>query len=230
VIKFATTGGASSRPGHGPKDIEFGRDEIMAIVDEARALGRNTMCHAIGGQGLRLAIEAGVGSIEHGSYLDEDPDLITMMADKGIFFVPTLTVYNFHRETSFDHIRPRARDLYPHHIESIQQALAAGVKVVAGTDAGGYVHAINAQELQNMVEQAGMTPSQALMAATGWAAECLGMADDIGTVEVGKLADLVLIDGDPLQNINILQEKDRIMMVLKSGLAFVDRLATDTKS
>ena len=229
VIKFATTGGASSRPGHGPKDIEFGRDEIRALVNEAKALGRKTMCHAIGGQGLRLAVEAGVDSIEHGSYLDEDPDLIPMMADKGIFFVPTLTVYNFHRETSFDHIRPRARDLYPHHMESIQQALAAGVKVVAGTDAGGYVHAINAQELQSMVEQAGMTPAQALMAATGWAAQCLGMEKDIGTVEKGKLADLVVVDGDPLQDIKVLQDKARIKMVLKGGVVHVNRRSGEAK-
>ena len=100
VIKFATTGGASSRPGHGPKDIAFGRDEIFAIVEEAHALGKRAMCHAIGGPGLRLAVEAGADSIEHGSYLDEDPELLPMMAEKGTFFVPTLTVYAFHREAA----------------------------------------------------------------------------------------------------------------------------------
>ena len=100
VIKCATTGGASSRPGHGPKDSAFNLDEMKALVDEAHALGRRVMCHALGGLGLRTAIEAGVDSIEHGCYLDEDPELITMMAEKDIFFVPTFTVYIFHREVS----------------------------------------------------------------------------------------------------------------------------------
>ena len=90
VVKFATTGGASSRVGHGPKEVEFDRDEIDMLVQEASALGRRAMCHALGGPGLRMAIEAGVHSIEHGTYLDEDPDLLPMMADKGIFFVPYL--------------------------------------------------------------------------------------------------------------------------------------------
>ena len=110
VIKCATTGGASSRPGHGPKDSAFNLDEMKALVDEAHALGRRVMCHALGGPGLRTAIEAGVDSIEHGCYLDEDPELIPMMAEKGIFFVPTFTVYIFHREVSPPHVQsPRSR-------------------------------------------------------------------------------------------------------------------------
>ena len=217
VIKFATTGGASSRPGHGPKDIEFGRDEINALVDEAHALGRRAMCHAIGGPGLRLAVEAGVDSIEHGSYLDEDPDLIPMMAERGTFFVPTLTVYAFHRNATQPHFSARARAMYEHQTESIQKALAAGVKVVAGTDAGGYEHCINAQELQWLVEHGGMTPSQAIVSATGWAAECLGMEADIGAIEPGRLADLIVVDGDPLIDIKLLQDQSRIRAVLKGG-------------
>ncbi|MCH8088800.1 MAG: amidohydrolase family protein [Chloroflexi bacterium] len=222
VVKFATTGGASSRPGHGPKDIEFGREEIQALVDEAHALGRKAMCHAIGGAGLRLAIEAGVDSIEHGSYLDEDPGLIPMMAQKGIFYVPTLTVYVFHREAEVARFRSRAQAMYSHHTDSIQKALAAGVKVVAGTDAGGYAHFINAQELQWLVEQGGMTPAQALVSATGWAAECLGLEKEIGTIEKGKLADLVVVDGDPIRDIKVLQDTARIKMVLKGGQVHID--------
>jgi len=136
VIKCATTGGASSRAGHGPKDRAFNADEMRALVDEAHALGRRVMCHAVGGPGLRLAIEAGVDSIEHGCYLDEDPELIPMMAERGIFLVPTLTVYEYHRESATPHVRERARALRAHHLESVQRALTAGVKVVAGTDAG----------------------------------------------------------------------------------------------
>ena len=223
VVKFATTGGASSRPGHGPKDIEFGREEIQALVDEAHALGRKAMCHAIGGAGLRLAIEAGVDSIEHGSYLDEDRELIPMMAQKGIFYVPTLTVYVFHREAEVARFRSRAQAMYSHHTDSIQKALAEGVKVVAGTDAGGYAHFINAQELQWLVEQGGMAPAQALVSATGWAAECLGLEKEIGTIEKGKLADLVVVDGDPIRDIKVLQDTDRIKMVIKGGQVHIDR-------
>src|ERR671922_591525 len=147
VIKCATTGGASSRPGHGPKDIAFTKDEMHALVEESHALGRRVMCHALGGPGLRLAIEAGVDSIEHGCYLDEDPELIPMMAEHRTFFVPTLTVYTYHSESKTAHVRERSRALREHHMASIQRALAAGVKVVAGTDAGGHGHPPNAAEL-----------------------------------------------------------------------------------
>ena len=222
VIKCATTGGASSRPGHGPKDIAFAKDEMRALVEESHALGRRVMCHALGGPGLRMAIEAGVDSIEHGCYLDEDPELIPMMAEHGTFFVPTLTVYVFHREVSAPHVRARGRELYLHHIASLQKALEAGVKIVAGTDAGGHEHNINAQELQYLVE-AGLSPLQALQTATGWAAACLGLERDLGTVTPGKLADLVAVDGNPLQNITILQDVQRIKLVLKGGTLCVDR-------
>jgi imidazolonepropionase-like amidohydrolase len=222
AIKCATTGGASSRPGHGPKDSAFNLDEMQALVDEAHALGRRVMCHALGGPGLRTAIEAGVDSIEHGCYLDEDPELIPMMAEKGIFFVPTFTVYIFHREVSPPHVRARSRDLEPHHIESLHRVREAGVKVGAGTDAGGHQHNINARELQCMVE-AGISPMQALQAATGWAAECLGVERDVGTIQPGKLADLVVVEGDPLQNIAVLQDLQRMKLVFKEGRLCVDR-------
>jgi imidazolonepropionase-like amidohydrolase len=222
VIKCATTGGASSRPGHGPKDAAFTLDEMRALVDEAHALGRRVMCHALGGPGLRTAIEAGVDSIEHGCYLDEDPELISMMAEKGVFFVPTFTVYIFHREVSPPHVRVRGRDLEPHHIESLQRALEAGVKIGAGTDAGGHQHHINARELQCLVE-AGMSPMQALQTATGWAAECLGIERDVGTIQPGKLADLVVVEGDPLENIAVLQDHQRVKLVFKEGQRCVDR-------
>jgi imidazolonepropionase-like amidohydrolase len=224
VIKCATTGGASSRPGHGPKDPAFTLDEMKALVEEAHMLGRRVMCHALGGSGLRTAIEAGVDSIEHGCYLDEDPELIAMMAGKGIFFVPTFTVYVFHRDVSPPHVRARGRDLQPHHVDSLQRALAAGIKVVAGTDAGGHMHHINARELQYLVE-AGMSPMQALQAATAWAAECLGLEHEIGTIQPGKWADLVVVDGDPLQDITLLQDLQRIKLVFKEGRLCIDRRA-----
>ena len=224
VIKFATTGGASSWPGHGPKDVEFGRDEIRALVDEAKALGKRTMCHALGGPGLRTAIEEGADSIEHGSYLNQDSDLFKIMADQGTFFVPTLTVYVYHREHGTPHGRERAEMLRAHHTESIQLALKAGVKVVSGTDAGGWVHGANAHELE-LLAAAGMSPMQAIQAATGWAAECLGIEQETGTVQQGKAADLLLIEGDPLKDVTILQDRSKIRMVMKAGRAYVDTLS-----
>ncbi|MCZ6872996.1 MAG: amidohydrolase family protein [bacterium] len=222
VIKCATTGGASSRPGHGPNDPAFNRDEMQALVDEAHTLGRRVMCHALGGAGLRLAIEVGVDSIEHGCYLDEDPELIPMMIDKGIVFAPTLTVYVFHRERSAPLVQERGRALYAHHIESIQRTLAAGGKIVAGTDAGGHLHGINARELHYLVE-AGLSPMQALQAGTQWAAEGLGLERDIGTIEAGKWADLVVVDGDPLHDVALLQQTERIKLVLKGGAVCLDQ-------
>jgi imidazolonepropionase-like amidohydrolase len=222
VIKCATTGGASSRAGHGPKDSEFTLEEMRALVDEAHALGRRVMCHALGGPGLRLAIEAGVDSIEHGCYLDEDRELIPMMAERDIFFVPTLTVYEYHRQSPAPHVRERAHALRAHHVESIGRALAAGVKIVAGTDAGGHGHPNNAAELPLLVG-AGMTPMQAIQAATSRAAECLGLEAEIGTIEKGKWADLVLVDGDPLRDIAILQDSGRIKRVIKGGVTVTAR-------
>ena len=223
VIKFATTGGASSRQGHGPKDIAFGADEVKALIDEARAAGRKTMCHALGGPGLRMCIEAGTGSVEHGCFLAEEPDLLKMMADKGIFLVPTFEIYEYHSTVSAPHMVERAKALMQIHQESMQQALAAGVKVVAGTDAGGYVHGDNAREVELLVER-GMSPMQAIQAATGWAAECVGLEKEIGVLQAGKLADVLVLDGDPLRDIGVLRDQSRFKMVIKGGEAFIDNL------
>jgi imidazolonepropionase-like amidohydrolase len=222
VIKCATTGGASSRSGHGPKDPAFDRDEMRALVDEAHAQGRKVMCHALGGPGLRLALEAGVDSVEHGCYLDEDPELIPMMAERGIVLTPTLLVYAYHSESKSPHVRERARALRDHHRASIQRALAAGVRVVAGTDAGGHGHPPNARELPLLVE-AGLSPMQAIQAATGWAAEAVGLEREIGTIEKGKRADLIAVSGDPLADVGVLADAQRIRLVLKDGAVVVRR-------
>ena len=223
VIKFATTGGASSRPGHGPLDIEYTPEETRALVAESNSLGRKTMCHAVGGPGLRMCIEAGTNSVEHGCYLGEDPDLLKMMADNGIFFVPTFEVYEFHSTVSAPHMKARAQALMDIHKDSMHQALAAGVKVVAGTDAGGFVHGDNAREVELLVEK-GMSNMQAIQATTGWAAECVGLEHEIGTISAGKLADLLILDGDPLKDISILRNQDRISLIMKNGEVFVDKL------
>jgi imidazolonepropionase-like amidohydrolase len=222
VIKCATTGGASSRPGHGPLDPAFNLDEMQALVEEAQALDRRVMCHALGGRGLDIAIEAGVNSIEHGCYLNENPRHLERMAERGIFFVPTLLVYEYHRKSPQQHVRERAAALYEHHVDSIQRALKIGVKVVAGTDAGGHGHPANAGELDCLV-RAGLTPMQALQAATGWAAECLGWEGDLGTIAPGKLADLVVVKSDPLGDIAMLRDPANIALVVKDGAIAADR-------
>jgi imidazolonepropionase-like amidohydrolase len=216
VIKTATTGGASSRPGHGPLDAAFTLGEMEALVAESHALGRRVMCHALGGTGLRIALEAGVDTIEHGCYLDEDPTLLQQMAVQGTFFVPTLTVYVYHRESPSPHVRERAVALHPHHVASVRRALELGVPIAAGTDAGGHGHPKNALELKYLVE-AGLSPMQALRAATQWAARCLGLEREVGTIEKGRLADLVVVDGSPLDDIGVLLDPARIELVYKGG-------------
>jgi imidazolonepropionase-like amidohydrolase len=146
------------------------------------------------------------------------------MAARGIVFVPTLLVYEYHRKSPQPHVRERARELYEHHILAIKRALAAGVKIVAGTDAGGHGHPANAGELQCLVE-AGLTPMQAIQAGTAWAAECCGREADVGTVEKGKLADLIAVTGDPLADISVLREAKNIALVLKGGEMVANRMA-----
>src|SRR6266404_7569524 len=216
VIKTATTGGASSRPGHGPLDAAFSLAEMEALVTESHALGRRVMCHALGGPGLRTALAAGVDSIEHGCYLDEEPELMTRMAAQGTFFVPTLTVYVYHRQSVAPHVRERAIELHPHHLASVKRALELGVPIAAGTDAGGHGHPKNALELRYLVE-AGLTPMQALRAATQWAARCLGLERELGTLEKGRLADVVVVNGNPLDDVRVLLDPGRIELVLKGG-------------
>ncbi len=223
VIKFATTGGASSRQGHGPRDIAFGPDEVKALIDEAAVHGKLTMCHAIGGPGLRMAIEGKAGSIEHGCYLAEDNDLLKMMADNNTFFTPTFEVYEFHSTISAPHVVERAKALMHIHQQSLHRALEAGAKVTAGTDAGGFVHGDNAREIELMVER-GLSTMQAIQTATSWAAECIGLQKEIGTIEKGKQADILVVDGDPLKSVSVLRDKEAIKMVMRAGVAYIDRV------
>ena len=142
--------------------------------------------------------------------------------DRGTVFVPTLTVYVYHRESPAPHVRERAVALYPHHVASVRRALELGVPIAAGTDAGGHGHPKNALELKYLVE-AGLTPMQALRAATQWAARCLGLEREVGTIEKGRLADIVVVNGNPLDDVTMLLDPVRIELVLKGGAICVDR-------
>ena len=224
LIKTATTGGASSTAGLGPKDMLFERDELDALVDEAHKRDCRVMCHALGGPGLRAGIEAGVNSIEHGTYLDEDPDLLKMMVDKDVYFIPTFSVYVHHATKGTPHGKARAAALKEHHVRSLEMAMAAGVKVVAGTDEGGWEHGNNAHEIVCLT-QAGMTPMQAIVAATGHAAQCIGLEKEIGTLEAGKSADLVLVEGDPSRDVTVLERGKGVRLVMKGGKVYRNDLA-----
>ena len=223
AIKTGTTGGASSRPGLGPKDLHMGRDELEAIVDEAHAHRKRVMCHALGGPGLRMAVEVGVDSIEHGTHLDEDPDILPLMVENDVFYSPTFSVYIYHRAQGTPHGRARSEELLEHHVKSLQMAMEAGVKIVTGTDAGGWVHGNNAQEI-SCLGGAGMSPMEAIISATGRAAKCLGLDDRIGAVESGKSANLILVDSNPLDDVTTLEEGRSVRFVMKGGETVVDML------
>jgi imidazolonepropionase-like amidohydrolase len=223
AIKTGTTGGASSRPGLGPKDLHMGRDELEAIVDEAHAHGKRVMCHALGGPGLRMAVEVGVDSIEHGTHLDEDPDLLPLMVENDVYYIPTFSVYIYHRAAGTPHGRARSDELTEHHVESLQMAMEAGVKIVTGTDAGGWVHGNNAQEISCLVE-AGMPPMEAIISATSRAAECLGLDDVKGSIEVGKTADLILVDSNPLDDVTTLEKGGSVRFVMKGGATVANNI------
>jgi imidazolonepropionase-like amidohydrolase len=224
VIKTATTneGWSSPKARLGPKTLLMSRAELEALVDEAHTLGRRVMCHALGGPGLRAAVEVGVDSIEHGAYLDQDPELLTMMREKNIFFTPTFSVFVHHGAKGNPHAKAIARAFRDHQAKSLQMAIEAGVKVASGSDEGGWEHGNNAHEIRCLVE-AGMTPMQAIVAATGNAAECLRLDRELGTITPGKKADLILVNGDPLKDVTILEWGKAVKFVMKDGTVYVDR-------
>ena len=219
LIKVFQTG--FGRATHLGTDACYDLEELKALVLESHEQGRRVACHAVGGPGLRTAVEAGVDSIEHGCYLDLDHDLLRMMADKDMTLVPTLTVFAHHSAEGNPVAQVEAREFREHHIETVQQAMRLGVRVVAGTDAGGWFHGNNAVELDMLVD-AGMTPMEAIVAGTGEAAACCGIDGELGTLEAGKLADLLVVDGDPLRDVTVLQDRERVRLVLKEGQVFRD--------
>jgi imidazolonepropionase-like amidohydrolase len=220
VVKICTTGGVLS-PTDRPEYTQFSPGEIAACVDEARYRGgRKVMAHAIGAEGIRNAIRAGVHSIEHGCLMDDEG--LELMLERRTFLVPTLlagiAVIEAGERTGAlpAFTLQKAREITERHLEAIGSAFRAGVRIAFGTDAAVFPHGRNLRELELMT-RAGLSPMEALVSATRTAAECLGWDDRIGTLEPGKLADLVICKGDPLRDIVALQDNANVVLVMKGG-------------
>jgi imidazolonepropionase-like amidohydrolase len=221
VIKVATSGGVLS-PRDDPRHAHFRMDELEVLVSEATAAGIWVMAHAQAADGIKNAIRAGIRSIEHGVYLDDEA--ISMMLDKGTYLVPTLVapqgVISAAEagaqipEASLN----KAKEVVDIHRESFRKAVEAGVKVAMGTDSGVTPHGENLRELTLMVE-GGMTPGQAIVATSASAAELMGLQNELGSLEPGKRADLVVVEGDPF---DLKTLPDRIEAVYKDGERVVD--------
>ena len=194
----------------------FTAEEVNAIVDEAHKKGRRVSCHAFGGEGLRNCINAGVESIEHGVDLDDSE--IKLMIQKGIYLVPTLYHYQMDRE--HDMKKYGGHSVADVSERSFPKAVAAGVKIAFGSGAGPFPHGSQMKEFEYMVKF-GMTPVQAIHAATMDAAQLMGWQDRIGSVEAGKFADLVAVTGDPTTDIT---ELERVKFVMKGGQVFKNEL------
>jgi imidazolonepropionase-like amidohydrolase len=195
----------------------FTLEELRAAVDEAHRQRHKIAAHASALQGVHNSVTAGVDSIEHGQYI-ADEDMRAMLA-KGIYYVPTLYVGEYVAEGRAAEGRRVWIDMVRIHAETFRRAVKAGVKIAFGTDVGGFDWKINpAIEFPLMVKY-GMTPAQALRSATMTAAELLGMQNEIGSIEAGKLADVVAVPGNPLENISVLQ---KARFVMKGGTVYKD--------
>lgn len=219
-VKLCTSGGVLSA-GDSPRSPQFTVAEIEVAVYEAAMQGKRCMAHAQSTEGIKNALRAGVATIEHGIWLDDEA--IQMMLDQGAWLVPTLKaprdVLHFgeaHPEAVPAYAMEKARMVVEDHKASFRRAVAAGVKVAMGTDSGVGPHGENAEELVLMVE-CGMTPMQSIVASTGAAAEMLRLDDRLGTLAPGKLADVLLVDGNPLEDIHVVADMAHRALVLKGG-------------
>jgi imidazolonepropionase-like amidohydrolase len=219
IIKVCATGGVLS-PTDDVDTSQLTQEELNAIVDEAHALRRKTAAHAHGAEGAKRAIRAGIDSIEHGTFLDDEA--LDMMKQRGTFLVPTLMATQGLQEQIDKgiYIPPailvKAKTAIAASHQNFQRALAKGVKIGLGTDAAVYPHGRNVEEFHQMADL-GMKPIDALKAGTSMDAELLGLADKIGTLEAGKIADVVAVPGDPVQNI---RQTEHVFFVMKEGVIY----------
>src|SRR5271156_4589712 len=215
VIKFMATGGVLSE-GDNPALEQYSPEEMKAIIDTAHGLGRKVAAHAHGALGIKNAVLAGVDSIEHGSYINEED--IQLMKQHGTYLVPTLYLGDWLTENMMTlgltpNMIEKAKIVLPIARQNIAVAFKEGVKVAFGTDAAVYPHGLNAHEFAVMVKL-GLSPLQSIQAATVNAADLLGWTDRIGTLEPGKFADIIAINGDPLVDVHLLEN---VRFVMKGG-------------
>lgn len=218
IIKVCATGGVLSM-GDNPQASQFTQEELRAIVADAHRLGRKVAAHAHGAQGILWATEAGVDSIEHGSYIDDAG--IAAMKQHGTYLVPTLYLGDWFLENAPKLGVPpsmlaKGKEVMPAARKNIAHAFASGVKVGFGTDAAVYPHGLNAHEFAVMVKL-GLTPLQAIQAATVNDADLLGWSDRVGVIEPNHYADIIAVDGDPLQDVTTLE---RVKFVMKGGVVY----------
>lgn len=219
VIKITATGGVLSNAKDGA-GAQFTEDEIKAIVSTAKDYGFKVAAHAHGAEGMKRAIRAGVTSIEHGTFMDDE--VIRLMKQYGTYYVPTITAGKSTADSAKipgyypPLVVPKALETGPKIQATFAKAYKAGVKIAFGTDAGVYAHGKNYKEFEYMVE-AGMPPMESIKAATVSAADLLGVSDKVGSIEKGKLADIIAVDGDPLQDIKVM---GKVQFVMKEGKVY----------
>jgi imidazolonepropionase-like amidohydrolase len=217
LIKIETTGAVFSKE-NPPTQVGFTQEEIDALVDEAHRLGLKVAAHAHGTEGIRSALAGGVDSIEHGTYLDDE--CIDLMLERGTYLVPTFAIFRRVLDSTGDqmpeHVVCQGRDAHETHKQSFLKAYRAGVRIGCGTDFGGpppMEHGPNALELVYLAE-AGMAPMDVIVSATGWNADLLGLGEETGTIAAGKLADIIAVDGNPLDDMQTLLD---VRFVMKAG-------------
>jgi len=228
-LKVMTTGGVMSEKDH-PTQSQMTVEEMKAVVEEATNVNTIVATHAGGSQGIRNALEAGVKTVEHGDMLNDE--LIEMLLKQDVILVPTFAIgHQLHNEGAQygvpEHNLQKLRDLSEIHLQSMQSAIEAGVIIAAGSDFLGPElcrHGENALEFELLVK-AGMSPMQAIVAGTRNSALALGpRGSDLGTIEEGKLADLIVVDGDPLKDIKVLQNQERFKIIMKGGKEVIRRV------
>jgi imidazolonepropionase-like amidohydrolase len=227
VIKFCASGGVFSK-GDNPLLEQYSSAEMQALITEAHRLGRKVATHAHSALSIKDAVRAGVDSIEHGIFLDDEG--IQLMKEHRTFLVPTsYPLFWFEAHAPEMHFPPwvleKAAIIIPAAKQNVAKAFRSGVRVALGTDAGVYPHGENGGEFHSMVEL-GLTPTQALQAGTVNAAELMGWSDRIGSIRKGMLADMVAVKGNPLTDVRMLE---RVQFVMKDGVVYKDEISGSTK-